>query len=112
MLHNLLPLLTLLSKSFQRTAVNLADIHYQVTKTLDALRRLEGGMGSNMADLTNHLASLTLDGINHKASEEEIPALFNTFTAKHGDFRVCVPNASPPNTEISVFCTFCYIRVL
>ncbi|ELU17989.1 hypothetical protein CAPTEDRAFT_190211 [Capitella teleta] len=37
---------------------------------------------------------------------------FNTFTAKHGDFRACVPNASPPNTEISVFCTFCYIRVL
>ncbi|ELT87169.1 hypothetical protein CAPTEDRAFT_201001 [Capitella teleta] len=36
----------------------------------------------------------------------------NTFTAKHGDFRACVPNASPPNTEISVFCTFCYIRVL
>ncbi|ELT92070.1 hypothetical protein CAPTEDRAFT_215704 [Capitella teleta] len=53
-------------KFFQRTAVNLVDIHYQVIKTFHTLRRLEGDWACNMADPPNNLSALTLDGINHK----------------------------------------------
>jgi hypothetical protein len=42
-----------------------------VIKTFHTLRRLEGDWACNMADPPNNLSALTLDGINHKASEDE-----------------------------------------
>ncbi|ELU15601.1 hypothetical protein CAPTEDRAFT_209661 [Capitella teleta] len=60
----------------KRIAVNLVDIHYQVIKTFHTLGRLEGDWAGNMADPPNNLSALTLDGIDHKASEDEEMPLF------------------------------------